>query len=231
MKNKRVKILAATAILVGGTTLGFYWASGRIIKAAIETFGPHFTKTEVRVGSVLISPFSGSGSIRNFLIENPAGYTSKTAVELDNVEVKVNLASLRKNLIIIDDVQVIRPKIFWEGSLLKNNLSVIQANVEAAIPKGNSDSSPQKKILIRRLLVRDAQVDVRLDLLGKKSIPISLKEIELKNVEGNPNAVFAEIFAAVLSSATSSLKSSGNILGKGAKGIIDGVKGLFGGGN
>ena len=52
-------------VLIVGGLVFLYLSLNRVIRSAVETYGPQVTKSEVKLGSVNVSPFSGNASLSN----------------------------------------------------------------------------------------------------------------------------------------------------------------------
>ena len=87
---------------------------GDLIKTAVEKYGPPITQTEVRLGSADISVLSGSGSLDDFFLGNPKGFSMPSAVECDTIRVSVVTDSLTTDTIVIDEIYVDGPVISYE---------------------------------------------------------------------------------------------------------------------
>ncbi|MCK5186225.1 MAG: hypothetical protein KAR43_03765 [Deltaproteobacteria bacterium] len=228
---------------------------GPIIKKAVNTYGPGMTKTEVRIGDVGISIFSGEIKLKDFYLGNPGGFKSPQAMIVKSIYVDVDGGSLTGETIIIDTIEVVRPDIIYEKKGRTDNFKTILGNMNRA---AGADKSPEqqregkedgKKLLIKNFIVRGGKVKLTISGLGDKSISASLPDIHLKDIGkekgGAPPAeVFKEVFAAFYKDITSpavtdnlnwELKESGLKVGtvrddaeKELKEVTGKVKGLFG---
>ena len=53
-----------------------------IIKKGVEAVGPQITKTEMKLEKASISILSGSGALKGFVIGNPEGYKTPSAIKV-----------------------------------------------------------------------------------------------------------------------------------------------------
>jgi uncharacterized protein involved in outer membrane biogenesis len=118
-----VVLIIIIVVVVGLSKLG------PIIKTAINTYGPRITKTEVRVGDVGISIFSGEAKLKDFFLGNPKGFRSAQAMRVGSIFVGVNEKSLAGDTIIIEKIEVVRPDITYEKSGGGDNFNAILSNV------------------------------------------------------------------------------------------------------
>ena len=231
---------------------------GHLIKNAVNTYGPGITKTEVRLGDVGISLFSGEVKLKDFLLGNPAGFTSPHALKVASVFVDLNEGSLTGNPVIIDKIELIGPEIIYEKRSSTDNFQKILRNMQT--PGGsNTGTQPSsgseeegKKVLIKDFIVRNGNISLALSMFGDKRINAQAKlpEIHLKDIgkeKGglSPNEAFKQVLAslyggitspAVIGSLNKELKATGSDvleLGKNTskKGLAETsrkIKGLFG---
>ena len=230
---------------------------GPIIKEAVNTHGPGITKTELRLGDVGISIFSGEAKLKKFHMGNPKGFKSASAMDVGSIYVDLDEGSLTKDTIIIDKVEVVDPEITYEKAGLIDNFKAIINNVKESIGAGGRSKQKQpekkeggdKKFLIRDFILKNGKVNLALPIAGGKSISAELPDLHLKDVgkeKGGASAaqVFEQVLAAIYEKITSSdvtdvlnkeLKSLGLDMDKIGKGVPKSlkplskkVKGLFG---
>jgi len=190
---------------------------GPIVKTAINTYGPKITGTEVKVGDVGISIFSGEAELEKFFLGNPQGFKSASAVKVGSIYVDVDEGSLMKNTIIIKKVEVVDPEITYEKRGKTDNFQALLANVEKNVPKGESpkkeseNEGPGKKLIIDDLIVKNGKVNLAVEMpggmLGEKKISADLPEIQLRDIGKNqggssPSEVAKEIFEAIYAKIT-----------------------------
>jgi hypothetical protein len=229
-----IAVVAVVAIFVVGSNLG------GIVKAAVETAGPKITQTTLTIESVSLSPSSGSGSIKGFVLGNPEGYKSPYAIKLGEAKLEVDAKSVLSDKIHIKSIVVTEPQITIEGGLTDNNLKKIQANVEsfAGLEKSTATASsgPQKKLQVDDFLLTGAKVDVKLSIFGGKGPTIPLPDIHLTNLGTGdagitPGDLAKRVFGAVFESVFTQVKSVAMNVGKGAvdaaKNVGEGAKGAL----
>lgn len=226
--------VAIVAALVIGSNLG------GIVKSAVETVGPKITQTTLTLDSVSLSPLSGSGSIKGFVLGNPAGYQSPYAIKLGEAKLEVDAKSVASDKIHIKSVKVTDPQITIEGGLTDNNLKKIQANV-ASFAGGekaasSASSGPQKKLQVDDFLLTGAKVEVKLSIFGGHGPTIPLPDIHLTDLGAGdagitPGDLAKRVFDAVFESVFTAVKSAAGNVGKGAmdaaKGLGEGAKGAL----
>jgi hypothetical protein len=190
---------------------------GPIIKSAINTYGPKITKTEVGLGDVDISIFSGEAKLKDFSLGNPKGFKSPQAMKVGSIFAKVDEKSLAGDTIVIDRIEVVGPDITYEKVRGTDNFQTILNNVKKSTDKGKpsrgetakSRKEEGKKLLIRDFVVREGKVNLAVTTpLGEKTISASLPDIHLKDLGkerggASPEDVFEKVFAALHEKITS----------------------------
>ncbi|MFA6091500.1 MAG: hypothetical protein WCU88_00650 [Elusimicrobiota bacterium] len=217
-----------------------YIKLGSIVKTAVETLGPKVTRTEVRLNSVVLSPFSGSGRIRGLFIGNPAGYKTPGAFEFRSVRLSVDLKSLGSDRVVIREIVVDGLEVTLEGSLSGSNLSRIQKNAESFFPSSPKSEKPRKETKVEIGLFKATNGKVNLSAFGSESLSVPLPDIELRDIgRKSGGATIAEaakeMFGALTGSAIKAASGTGSFLKSGTKDISDAgkaaagmVQGLFG---
>ena len=203
-----IVVLVIVLLIVGVSNLG------PMIKSGVNNYGPGITKTEVRLGDVDVSIFSGEAKLKDFYLGNPKGFKSSQAVRVGAIHVDVDEKSLiTGDTIIIDRIEVAGPDITYEKTGGTDNFKAILDNVKRTVGKGDKKRSSGekdrgKKILIRNFIVRNGKVNLTMPALGGKTISASLPDIHLRDVGqksngASPAEVFKEIFTAMYEKITS----------------------------
>jgi hypothetical protein len=220
---------------------------GSLIKTVTETYGPEITKTEVKLGSADISILSGSGSLSDFLLGNPKGFSMPTAMECDTIRVKVVKESLTTDKIIIDEIYVDGPVISYEKKGNTDNFKTILANINKTVASEKkddkaadkttekADESASKTIQINNFIVKNGRINLGGSLLSAfgddKGVGIALPDIHIKDIGKDKETSPAEAFGIILSSMTSDVsgtvtdlgKQLGKTLGKAVEGVTGGA--------
>ena len=193
---------------------------GSIVKTAVEAAGPRVLGASVTLGGVVLSPFSGRGTLRGLVIGNPEGFKGPHAVSVGSIEVAVKLSSLMTGTVVVESVAVREPEIDWElGPGGESNLTRLQKNAMAAAAKlgggasDNPSSSPArgKSLMIRRLEITGGKVGLSASALGALNAP--LPDVHLRDLGGpgqSPAQVAAEALGAVTGSAQRAVSNVGS---------------------
>ena len=173
-----------------------------LVKKGVETVGPQITKTEMKLDKASISVLSGSGALHGFLIGNPEGYKTPSAIKVGEASLGVQPMSVLSDKIHITHVRVVGPEITFEGALgSKNNLNKIMENVEAATGGGAApsdkpgsqpaDSGASKKLQVDEFVISGAKVNVTLTALGGRTLTLSIPDIRFTNLGSGPEGITA----------------------------------------
>jgi hypothetical protein len=229
---------------------------GSLIKTVTETYGPKITKTDVMLGSADISILSGSGTLSDFLLGNPKGFTMPSALECKTIHIKVDKGSLTTDTIIIEEIYVDGPVISYEKKGGTDNFKTILANINKTVASEKTDQSKgeaaetgaEKNLQINNFIVKNGRINLGGSLLASfgqdKGLGINLPDIHMKDIGKDKKTTPAEAFGLVLAEMTGDVTGSitqvgkqlSESLGKAVEGVSGGaasvgstIKGLFGG--
>jgi len=177
--------------------------------------------------------------LKGFLLGNPQGYQTASAVKVGEVSVGVVPSSVLADKIHVTQIKVQAPEITFEGTLgTKNNLSKILENVEATTGGAGKEtekpkSEPAAKGASRKLQVDDflisgAKVSVSMTMLGGKSMTLPLPDIHFTDLGTGPDGITAaELTKKVLREVTAAtLKAVEKGVADLGKGATEAVKDL-----
>jgi len=242
MKKILLSVLALLVVLVISAVGYLYLSLNTLVKKTVETVGPRITKTDVRLSSANISPFSGSGSLNGFVIGNPEGFGKGPALRFGSIQVKVDKATLLKEVIAVDSVIIRNPDILLEGTLRGNNLGKLLQNIKSSSSKSSGEKASakdSKKFVVKEVVISGIKIRLAASALDQKveqSIPLS--EIRLQNIGSDGSGVSAsELATQILTPLLQSAVTEGvNALAKqglrelqknGGAQIENAIKGLF----
>ncbi|MDZ7757072.1 hypothetical protein [Rhodohalobacter sp.] len=149
-----------------------------IVKTGIETVGSEMTGTAVTVERVSISPFSGSGTISGFRVENPDGFEQDYALEIDDFSIELNILSLFKDEIVVRNIKVVSPSIYVEQKMPENNLRTIMNNIESV----SSGEASEKSLVIEHFIMTEGSADLYTQIGGERSARVEIAQIELNDL-------------------------------------------------
>jgi hypothetical protein len=219
---KKTLIFVFFLLLLAGGGLFFYLDS--IVKSGIEVVGSNLLGTAVTVDSVSLSPLSGQGSISGLRVENPEGFESQYAFELDSVLVSIDVNSVFTDAAEIESIVIMQPVITYETKIASDNIRTLLDNLDegdapSSDPETEDDSAQQ--IIIREFRMVGSQLNFVSALV---SAPITLADIEIRDIgaEGG-SASAANAVRVVLQELVASILNSDDL--PGLDGLRESVEG------
>ncbi|MEI7733490.1 MAG: hypothetical protein WCO56_28220 [Verrucomicrobiota bacterium] len=245
MKKKLLVIGAVIGVLVMlGMVVTMIFLDS-IVKKGVETVGPQITKTDVKLGAVNLSIFSGSSKLKDFVVGNPQGFAAPSVMQVGEMKVAVEVGSLLKEVIVVNELILINPEITFEGNPLgANNFDTLMKNVEAATGAANKPADQpkekatgaSKKIKIHDLTIKGVKVNVNLTGLANKTMTLTMPDIHMKDIGTDNNGatvaeaskqIFAEISRGVLKAVTDSVAGGGKLGKDTVENVGKNLKSLF----
>lgn len=198
-KMKIKKRYIALAIVLGAIAGSVYYVSSNledIVKKAVNKYGSQVTGTEVKLGGFYLSPLNGEVKLSNLTVANPKGYAQPHILSLGEIYVKLDIKSLTKPLIVVEQVKISKPEVTYElRNVTNNNVSDLLANInkntastEKEVQKATEKtdegkSSAGKKVAVDLVNVSGGQVNIAASIAGHGTAAgIPLPEIELKGI-------------------------------------------------
>ena len=219
---KKTLISVVFLLLLAGGGLFFYLDS--IVKSGIEVVGSNLLGTAVTVDSVSLSPLSGQGSISGLRVENPEGFESQYAFELDSVLVSIDVNSVFTDAAEIESIVIMQPVITYETKIASDNIRTLLDNLDegdapSSDPETEDDSAQQ--IIIREFRMVGSQLNFVSALV---SAPITLADIWIRDIgaEGG-SASAANAVRVVLQELVASILNSDDL--PGLDGLRESVEG------
>jgi hypothetical protein len=210
--KKLVIALVAVLLVGGGVAVGYYLLSNlnSLVAGAIEEHGSQVTDTQVGVSGVDISLREGRGSITGLRVANPDGYAAQDAFSLGNITLDIDLGSVRKDPIVIDEIRVQGPVINAEMTKKgSSNLDELRKRVQAYTSgsSGSGSSGDEKKIRIKKFVFEQGRVVVDATAIGIEKKEITLPEIRLDNVGGSQGVPPDEIAKIIVTTVAKNVSS------------------------
>jgi uncharacterized protein involved in outer membrane biogenesis len=183
-------------LVAAGLIIGFSLDS--LVRKAILTFGPEVTKVDVKLDSVNLSLLSGSGTLKGFVLGNPQGFKTPSAIQVGTASLSLQPRSVLAPKVIIRSIDVQGPEVTFETDLRNNNLSKILSNIEG--PAGTSpepsqppkETKPGKKLEVDDFRISGGKIHVALTALGQSSgTTVPLPEIHLTDLGTNAEGITA----------------------------------------
>ncbi len=219
MIRKFVIVLGVFAVLLILVLIVPIFFLNSIVKGGVEAVGPKIAKVDVKLESVNVSIFSGTGRIQGLFVGNPAGYKTPSAIKAGSVNLDIEPRSVFKDKLVVKSVQVNAPEITFEGGLGGNNLKQILDNVQAAAGSStlaSKDSSGGKRIQVDDFQITGGKVNLSTGILGGQAIALPLPDIHLTDLGKDSDGITsAELGARVMNEVISKVAPLvGDALGK-----------------
>lgn len=221
MKKIIVGLFLIVVIAIGAVSYYVFANLDAIVEAAIEKYGSEATKTTVSVDRVKINLKDGAGAIYGITVGNPGGFGDPNVFSLGEVSTKIDYESVSKKIIIIDDISVLSPQVFFEMNKdKKTNLNVLKENImsgQSASPASKEKSSPasgeQPKLIIRHVRFAEGNIQAKVVPLNNKTYNLKLPTIDMKDLgapDGAPPDVIAkQIINKLTDQAKAAIKKQG----------------------
>lgn len=233
MKRLGVAALVLVALAAGG----LYWLRGNLdglVKAAIEKIGSQMVQAPVTVDAVDIRPSDGRGVIRGLSIGNPAGFKSRNAMKVAEIDVAIDVRSLTGDVVTVTRIVIASPAVTYEKAGGMTNFDAIQKNI-AAYAGPSKSQEPGKKLIVGEFAMRGATAQASADFMPGKTVVVALPDILLRDVGKNkggvtPGELGQTIAAAVKQRLTGAVSFDrlARSMTQGVEGAGHAIKGLFG---
>lgn len=174
------------------------------VKRGILTIGPKLTKVEMKLDSVSLSLLSGSGKLKGFILGNPEGFKSPSAISVGSTELSVDPKSLLGDKIVLRTIELQAPEVTFETDLKANNLGKILSNLEETTggkkeptettpppPTPSEQAKASKKLQVDNFVISGGKLHVTVSSFGGKSATVKLPEIRLKDLGKGPEGITA----------------------------------------
>jgi hypothetical protein len=177
-----------------------------IVAGAIQKYGSQVTQTPVRVSSVSIDLASGAGTIEQLTVGNPDGFSSPDIMTLGGISTNLDVASVRKDPVIIEEIHVSSPEVFYEiNKAGASNIKELQKNIGQSTASGDDGASGEAqdaggtRLVIRKLVIDGGKIHAQVAALGGEPLSADLPRIQINNIgEKSGGATGAEVAAQVI---------------------------------
>lgn len=175
-----ITIIIATLIMVSLSLDG-------IIKQGIESNGYELLQAPVEVEEVNISIWSGIGTIKGFRVNNPDGFSDNAAIYIQEAEIVLDLSSVFSKQIVIKELRIKEPELYFEQQGFGTNLTTLNDNMEFS-----SESPSDKTLLINYLSVEHGAVKVSTSIDRERTAEASIAKFELEDVGSDGESTIKE---------------------------------------
>jgi hypothetical protein len=222
-------VLAVVLVLAGGGAWWFYHSLDSIVASAIRTYGPKITGVSVKLSSVKIQVTDGTAELRGLELGNPKGFHTEHALSVQKISMRLNVASVTKEVVLIEEISIVQPEITYEYASGTSNLDVIQRHVEAYVAdktgskQATESPGTQKKIIIQNLYTKGATAKVAASALKGKVMTVPVPDVHLTDIgKKSGGATAGEVTRQILTAMNRSVTKSVSSLKPEA--LVDSVK-------
>lgn len=232
------KILILTGVLVAAVAAVIVFVLTNIngiVKSAIEHYGSAAAKTSVRVSSVSIKLTEGAGTIEGLTVANPRGFSSPHVLSLGSISVRIEPSTVTSDVVVIDEVRISAPQVVYEMNDSRvSNVDVLKRNIGSQVPSepkrspgAKKAADKEKRLRIKKLIIKAARVEVRVAGLGEKPETVTLQKIEITDIGGlagaTPEQAAKQILSAIMGQVTNEVGRAGakRLLQKGAERALE----------
>ena len=163
----------------------------KIVQSSLESSTSEVLNTSVAIEDVSISLLNGSGTIKGFTIDNPEGFSEKPAAKLELISLKMRLSSFFSDTIIVDEIRIQKPELYFEKKASGNNFDALTENM------GGSSSS-DTNLIVDYLLVENGKVTLTADIGDRKSVVAEFSSIEMKGIGRTGNNTMEQTIQQIL---------------------------------
>jgi hypothetical protein len=205
-----------------------------IVAGIIENTGTKVLKTEVTVSCVSIDLRNGKAGIAGLSVANPPGYSKANVFELNGIEVKLNLGSIGKDVLVIDSIRVDNPRVVFEGDEQGgSNMQTLLDNIDSTPSEGNSgEKGEATKMIIEQFEFSGGQVKASTALKPGEVVDIELPAIRMSGIGKAEGGVTADVVAKQISTklvktviSEAAKQSISKVIEKKSKSLLDKLKG------
>ena len=228
-------------VAAGGGAWWAYQSKDALIADAIRNYGPQITGVSVKLAGVKLDPTEGMAVLSGLELGNPKGFKTPHALVVEQLQIKLDVATLTRDVVHIQRITVLQPQVTYEHAAGGSNLDVIQRNVEAYITSHGASPQPSdtapKKVIIDQFTMLGAKADVSAEVLQGKTVTVSLPDVHISDIGKKAGGVIpaeaaAQIVAGIkqtVKTAVTPLHLDGVVdrIKKGAASVVDTVKGFF----
>ena len=208
--------VSALVVIIVAAVIYILSSLDTIVASAIQKHSSQVTQTRVSVSSLSINLKAGAASIKQLSVGNPDGFSAPDVFTLGGISIKLDVASVRSDPIIIEEILINKPDVFYEiNKAGESNIKVLQNNIAQSTGGGgeaaaDASESSGPKLVIRKLVIEGGEINATVAALGNKSRSAKLPRIQLNNIGAKSggatgaeiakqvtNAIIAEVGPAI----------------------------------
>lgn len=150
------------------------YATRSIEQALADVYG-----AKVQVETISVLPLKRRIELRGFRLANPSGFKEGIAVEIDSINLDFDWWSVAKRLPVVREMVLKGTDIHYVYKLGKGtNIRVLAEEAET-----NASVSSGPRLVVEKLVCRDARVHFSTNLTPNKDIDLTMVNVEVSNLE------------------------------------------------
>lgn len=179
-------LIALLIVVIIGVVLFVLSNLNQIVKETVETVGPEVTQTSVLLDRVNIEITEGKGELNDFVIGNPAGFSSEHLLKWDTIHLQIDPASVTSDVVVIKNFTIEGVNIIAEQKGYSTNLQSLLETLDSgsSAPKeekpSQSGEAADVRLMMERVRFADNSIDFVTEKYGSYSLP--LPSFELTNI-------------------------------------------------
>jgi uncharacterized protein involved in outer membrane biogenesis len=181
-----------------------------LIKTAVEESGNYALGVDTKLGSAGLELTGGSLDLNNYKISNPEGFENDHFLKIDYGILDVEAGSIFDDEVVVESLMIEGIHLSLEQIDSKGNYQTLLNNIKS-IDMGSSSESSQK-FLVKKLSIKDINVDMDVSLLGKKQIDktFTVDNISMNNIGNGKSMSASELTAYITETLIKKTASSGH---------------------
>ena len=162
----------------------FYFFGELVLKTGIETAATRALAVGVSIDDVDLSVIAGRVGIKNIVVSNPAGYTHKNLLILNDGSITASIGSLLSDTVHIKQIKLDGLELTIEQKVLSNNLQDVIKSLPAKNQGKSAPAEAGKKLHIDELEITNIKVKAKLlPVPGKAdTVSLTLAPIRMSNL-------------------------------------------------
>lgn len=224
MKKAFFTLLGLLLAALAAAVVVFYLSLNTLVQEGVERYGPALTNTRVKLAKAYVNVFSGQAVLEGLELGNPQGFPGPYAAKVASIRLRVDLASLATDKIIIQDLMLTEPVFNLELAGRGDNLEAIRRSIErsAGWPRASGKGGPagargqatrtaqgKVRLQVDKLVIRQGLVTIGAGGPDGAARTVPLPYLELRDLgRGGDGLTPTEVVGLILGSLDSQIQSA-----------------------
>ncbi|MCA8979385.1 MAG: hypothetical protein H6831_05685 [Planctomycetes bacterium] len=220
------RLLIAFVILLLIAVGGVFLLLEPAVVAVVEKGGTHALGVETRLASARVGVLSGEFGLSGLSIDNPPGFEAPHFLDMGETSVDVKMGTLTSDRIEIPRVLISGVNLVIERNANGTNYNVILEHLESLSGpesgeqggesgEGGEGEEPESEagpdLVIDEIVLRDISSEIRVLVIGdeRRTIPIKLPEITIRNLGGEDGAKVDVVYSKLIEELLAAVVAAG----------------------